>query len=105
MLRGRGGQAAEALDYRVVIPDLWRVSDALVWIRRVLVESGGEGRGLGDFLPPLRQEDLDYELKVRAAVASTFLAGLELAREDLVELHQNVAFEAVRFAAMLKAAG
>ncbi len=90
-LRGRDGRPAEALLYRPVVPDLWRIPDALVRIRALLVEHP-EGGGFARFLPPIAPDAADRTLRARAAVASTLVAGLELAREEEVVLDQDAGF-------------
>jgi segregation and condensation protein A len=47
-------------------------------------------------LPPVAEEAKDRPLWARAAVASTFLAGLELAREGTLTLAQDVPFETLQ---------
>jgi segregation and condensation protein A len=94
VLRGRGGRPEEAPLYRPAIPALWRVRDALARIRAMLVEHP-EGGELGRFLPPIAAEESDRMLKARAAVASTLMAGLELAREGVLTVRQGEAFGAV----------
>jgi segregation and condensation protein A len=88
VLRGRGGRPEEALVYRQVVPDLWRVSDALARIRSALVEHP-EGGDLTLFLPSIPIEAVNRALRARAAVASTLLAGLELAREGVLTIEQE----------------
>ena len=97
VLRGREGRPEEAPLYRPAIPDLWRVVDALARIQLLLAEhpAGGD---LAAFLPPVAEEVTDRPLRARAAVASTFLAGLELAREGTLTLAQEVPFETLQLA-------
>jgi segregation and condensation protein A len=97
VLRGRGGRPEEALVYRQVVPDLWRVSDALARIRSTLAEHP-EGGDLTQFLPGLAADASNRVLRARAAVASTLLAGLELARDGALVIDQGVAFGPVRLA-------
>ena len=74
-LRGRAGRQGEAEPvYRPVLPDLWRVSDAMARIR-VMLEKRPEGEELACFLPAIGADEADRALKVRAAVASTFAGG------------------------------
>jgi len=95
MLEGREGQGAEAPPaYRPAIPNLWRVPDALGHIRAVL-ERHPRGGDLALFLPPLSAEGVDRSLTARAALASTFVAGLELARDGAVEVSQSDSFSVV----------
>jgi segregation and condensation protein A len=96
VLRGRAGQPAlvEASVYRPPIPDLWRVPDALARICVVLAERP-EGGDLSRFLPPIAADAADRALQARAAVASTLVAGLELARERVLSLEQAEDFGTV----------
>ncbi len=98
VLRGRGGRPEEALVYRQVVPDLWRVSNALARIRLTLVDHP-EGGELRRFLPIIAADVADRALKARAAVASTLLAGLELAREGVLAIDQESDFGLVRLIA------
>lgn len=99
VLEGRAGRPGEeAQAYRPAIPDLWRVADAMARIRASLAEHP-EGGDLARFLPPIAAEDAQRPLKARAAVASTFVAGLELARSGAAEATQGEAFGAVRLRA------
>jgi segregation and condensation protein A len=95
VLRGRGGRPEEAPIYRQVVPDLWRVSNALARIRLTLAEHP-EGGDLSRFLPSLSADASNRSLKVRAAVASTLLAALELAREGVLAIAQEDDFGPVR---------
>jgi segregation and condensation protein A len=65
----------------------WRVADAVARIIRMLAEPPGGGE-LGTFLPVMDGSTPERELRCRTALASTFLAGLELAREGALELEQ-----------------
>jgi segregation and condensation protein A len=82
-----------------VIPDLWRVADALARIRIVLA-AHPEGGALARFLPPIAPEGADRPLKARATVASTFLAGLELAKDGILSADQVRLFGPIRFGAV-----
>jgi segregation and condensation protein A len=94
VLRGREGWPEAAPFYRLAVPELWRVPDALARIRALLAElpDGGE---LARFLPPIAPQEPQRPLKARAAMASTFLAGLELARAGQIRLEQTGAFDTV----------
>jgi len=50
---------------------------------------------LGTFLPGVDASTPERELRCRAALASTFVAGLELAREGALQLDQHRRSEAV----------
>ena len=87
--------AAQADDVRRRPPRLWQVTEAIARMRRLLelVPEGGE---LGGFLPKLSGADTDGALRCRAAIASTLVAGLELARAGTVALDQDAAWTAIR---------
>ena len=70
------------------LPRLWTASDAIRLMRQRLAERDG-ATPLGDFLPPLAGTGPHHKLRHRAALASTLLAGLELARERVVSLAQE----------------
>ena len=70
-------------------PPVWSVAQATARIRSLLPELGAEGAALTVFLPAISRDEPQREMRCRAAVASTFLAGLELAREGDVELVQD----------------
>jgi segregation and condensation protein A len=69
------------------------VPDALRRIR-ALLGAVGEGAEMGRFLPAI-PDSPERPLKLRAGVASTFVAGLELAREGVVRLDQAEPFGAI----------
>jgi segregation and condensation protein A len=96
VLRGRGGRPEAAPVYQMVVPDLWRVSDALDRIRFTLAEHP-EGGNLTLFLPAVSAAATNRALRARAAVASTLLAGLELAKEGTLTLWQDTDFSTVQF--------
>ncbi|WP_284948007.1 segregation and condensation protein A [Acidisoma cladoniae] len=97
VLRGRGGRPDEAPPYQPVIPDLWRVTDALARIRLTLAEHP-EGGELSAFLPAISADVANRDLRARAAVASTLLAGLELAREGVLAIEQEEDYGPMSFA-------
>lgn len=72
---------------------LWRVPEALALMRRrlgALAAAGGTSAAtLAGFLPQVAREPPRYALRCRAALASTLLASLELAREGEATLEQN----------------
>ncbi len=78
--------------YRLPPRPLWTTADAVRRIRRVLAGLGQAGCGLGAFLPPVPASAPDRDLRCRAAVASTFVGGLELARDGVLALRQERAF-------------
>ena len=81
--------------YRPRPAALWRVPDALEWMRQML-PTVGEGADLSAFLPPPSEERARSQVQKQAALASTFMAGLELGREGVVALDQSEAFGTVR---------
>ena len=91
VLRGRNGRPADTPVYHPAIPDLWRVPAALARIR-VLLAAHPAGGALAGFLPVMDAASPRHALQIRAAVASTFVAGLELARVGQIDLRQAEAF-------------
>ena len=81
--------------YRPRPPALWRVPDALERMR-ALLPMIGEGWDLASFLPPPSEERFKSEVQWRAALAATFMAGLELGREGVITVSQAQAFGTVR---------
>jgi segregation and condensation protein A len=49
-------------------------------------------------LPPIPRHAPDHPIRVRAALASTFVAGLELARDGTVKLKQPSPFQSISIA-------
>jgi segregation and condensation protein A len=98
LLRGRPGaetfEAPETLT--VSIPDLWRISQAIERIRTLLPYLP-EVVPLRAFLPAVPVDDPNRAIKARAAIASTFAAGLELAREQFLALQQNQDFGPIEY--------
>ena len=74
--------------YRPRPSPLWRVSQAIARIESLLAEQT-DGASLGAFLPAVSADVADREMRCRAAVASTLVAGLELARQGRVSLGQE----------------
>ena len=74
--------------YQLRFRELWRVPDALARITRLLAVRP-EGGTLASFLPRVNEDAEERELRCRAAVASTFLGGLELARAGTLTLQQT----------------
>lgn len=83
--------AAPPAVYRPNPPELWRVPDALRHIAELLERHPG-GLTLLQCLPPVAQDAADRRLRLRAAVASSFVAGLELARDGRVAMLQPAPF-------------
>jgi segregation and condensation protein A len=97
LLRGKPATEDFALPpvYRQMIPDLWRISDAIARIQKMLPDFP-EGAEMAAFLPGVPADDSNRILKARAAVASNFAAGLELAKQELLILEQVELFGAVK---------
>ena len=68
-------------------PPMWTASDALRQFARLLPERA-EGCPLAAFLPTIPRDAPGRALRCRVAVATTLLAGLELARDGTVWLDQ-----------------
>jgi segregation and condensation protein A len=85
--------------YRPSPPALWRVPDALAWLRDRLAGLPAEGVPLAQLLPSQRMVS---PVQQRAAIASTLMAGLELSREGALSLEQRQAFGDVRFLAVAR---
>ena len=99
MLEGRDGQGSEEPStYRPPVSDLWRTPDAIARVKRLLAESG-ELRPLERFLPEILADASHRALRRRAAVASTLMAGLELARPGMLAAGQCQPFGPIMFAA------
>ncbi len=69
-------------------PPLWTMPQAAARIRAMLPGLGERGGPFEAFLPPLRPDIPDRPLRCRAAVAGTFAATLELARDGTLRLEQ-----------------
>ena len=94
MLEGRDGPApAAATAYRPAPLDLWRVPEALALLRQRLPHHP-DGLPLTWCLPPI-PPGAGQTLRHRAALASTLLAGLELAREGWLQIDQDQPFGAI----------
>jgi segregation and condensation protein A len=91
VLRGRDELPAEEAVYRPTIPDLFRIPEALLRMR-ALVDEISRPRPLEDFWPEVPAERRREPVIVRSAVASTFVAALELCRGAIVGLDQGEGF-------------
>lgn len=85
----------QAAAFRPKPPPLWRASDALSRLRQLLGVLP-DGSPLQAFLPQLGTEPPDRALRARAALSSTLIAGLELARDGVLALEQEAAWTPVR---------
>jgi segregation and condensation protein A len=101
VLRGRPGTEdfAPPDTYRVEVPNLWRIPDAIERMKNLLDEHP-EGGPLTGFVPTIGKAEASRALKLRAAVASTFAASLELSRQQFLEADQNAQFEEVMLRAV-----
>ena len=71
-------------------PALWRAADAVARIGKVLgAMPDGKGAELGAFLPRIGPAAPERDLRCKAALAGTLLAGLELARNGGLLLEQD----------------
>ena len=94
VLRGRHAQPHEAPGYRPRPPKLWSVAQAIARIRSLLAQAP-RGAALEGFLPAIANDETHHDLKARAALASTLVAGLELARDGELALRQEEAFSTI----------
>jgi segregation and condensation protein A len=85
----------QAAAYRPRPPPLWRVSDAIPHLRQRLADLP-DGSPLAAFLPTIAGDDPGKGLRCRAAVASTLVAGLELARDGALALEQDATWMPIR---------
>ena len=77
--------------YRLPPPTPWPVADAMARMRRRLASLPEDGP-LQLFLPEMKQDAAADQINSRAAVASTLVAGLELARDGALTLQQEHAW-------------
>ncbi len=83
-----------ATTYQPRPPPFWQMSDAIARIQAMMAERS-DGGTLRTFLPGIDANAPDRERRCRAAVASTLLAGLELARQGQVSLEQDSAWQTI----------
>jgi len=79
---------AQAVALRRRPPPLWTAGDAIRQIARLLAELP-DGSPLAAFLPKIDRDAPKRPLRCRAAIASTLIASLELARDGTVALEQD----------------
>jgi segregation and condensation protein A len=79
---------AQAVALRPRAPPLWTATDAIRQVARLLAKLPN-GSPLAAFLPKIDREAPKRPLRCRAAVASTLIASLELARDGTVALEQD----------------
>jgi segregation and condensation protein A len=100
MLEGREEQGVEPPPtYSPRPPDLWRIADALQRITELLGQNP-TGLPLERCLPRIPNHASDRPIRLRAALASTFVAGLEMARDGTLELDQREPFAAIKYRAV-----
>lgn len=87
VLRGRAEKPAEAPVYRPALAPLFRISEALTRLRPLIAAMTGP-QPLHAFLPRLAGGVKDDPLVRRSAVAATFVAALELCRDEVIGLQQ-----------------
>jgi segregation and condensation protein A len=78
----------QAVALRPRPPPLWTASDAIRQMTRLLTELP-DGSVLAAFLPKIDRDAPKRPLRYRAAIASTLIASLELARDGSVALEQD----------------
>ncbi len=95
VLQGRDGETAPAEPiYRPAIPELYRLPEAIARMRKRLAEAHGL-QPFGVFLPPIRTDASIKPVIARSALASTFVAALELARTEEAMLAQDRPFDVI----------
>ena len=82
--------------YQVPGPPFWSVGDAVGRIRVMLPLLKEEGVALTAFLPEVPIDAPERELRCRTAVAATFLAGLELTRDETIAVEQETAWSLIQ---------
>ncbi|QKE93571.1 segregation/condensation protein A (plasmid) [Lichenicola cladoniae] len=98
VLRGPRSRPETAPLYRPMLMPFWRVDQALARIRELLAADplGGE---LGIFLPALEPETGqggNRTKQARGALAGTFVACLEMAKQGEIEADQDSLFDSIR---------
>ena len=93
VLRGPNNRPEAAAVYRPAVVRLWRVEQALARMRHLLA-ADPQGGELAHFLPAAGP-GADQPRWARGAVASTFVACLELTRQGEIEAEQHAIFEPV----------
>jgi segregation and condensation protein A len=94
VLRGRDELPAETPLYRPTIPEVFRIAEALFRMR-ALAAAMTVPQPLETFWPEVPAEKRGEPVVVRSAVASTFVAALELCRESVVGLDQDEDFSRI----------
>ena len=94
VLRGPNSRPEAAPVYRPVLARMWRVDQAVAQMRQLLAEDP-QGRELGRFMPAAGP-GADQPRWARGAMASTFVACLELARQGEVMVEQAEMLEPIQ---------
>lgn len=81
----------------------WGMGDAAARITRLL-QARPEHRELGVFLPKIAETGSGRALQCRAALAATFVAGLELARGGVLAMDQHAPWQPVRLSSPVQCA-
>ena len=91
--------APDAPVYRPMVRDLLTMQAALARLRSLLTTypDGGE---LAQFLPPRPARTEEPALDIRAALASTFLAALELTKQETARITQDEVFGDIQLQAV-----
>ncbi len=98
MLEGREGQTTGPKpSYRPCPPDLWRIPDAFQHIAELLRLHSGH-LSFERCLPPIPQDAPDRLIRVRAALASSFVVALEMVRNGDTALEQEQPFGTIMLA-------
>ncbi len=88
VLEGRAGLGEEVSSFRPPVRDFWTAALARRHIRAELT-GRPEGGDLVSFVPAIPDAP-ERPANLRAAIAGTLLAGLEMAREGEITLHQSL---------------
>jgi segregation and condensation protein A len=99
VLEGRQGNGAEPAPVCRPSPsDLWRTPDTLKRITELLGQQPAH-LGLERCLPPVPHHGSDRPIRIRAALATALVAGLELARDGALTSDQTQPFGSIIIAA------
>lgn len=89
MIEDREGQPASA--YQPALLGVWRVPEAIVRVTSLLAQEP-QGLSLVECLPPIPAGTMRRKLQQRAALATTLVASLELARDASLTMTQGAPF-------------
>jgi segregation and condensation protein A len=84
---------------RLAVRDHFPMQEALARLRQILA-AHPEGGALKLFLPPRKDGEVLAPSRARGALASTFLAGLELARQEVARMTQAETFGDIHLGAL-----